>query len=71
MTCNCQNWDNPNPCPKHGMNKGHQADVEHHVIVVRVWRKRMNKKWYYTISRDSIREFISQDFDTKKEATPI
>lgn len=72
MTCNCQNWDDPKPCPKHGLNKGHQpAVVNHQMIVVKVYRRYKNKKWFYTITRDALLEFTSQDFDTKKEAMVI
>lgn len=72
MTCNCQNWDDPNPCPKHGMEKIRQPEtVEHHCIVVKVFRKLENKKWFYSITRDGVHEFTSPEYITKKEATPI
>lgn len=70
--CNCADWDDESPCGIHGERKlPPSEEVCHQIVVVRVCRRYSNRKWFYTIARDALREFTSQDFDTKKEATPI
>lgn len=71
MPCNCQNWDDESPCPTHELKVVRSPIVEHCCIVIHVYRRASNKKWFYTVARDAIQEFVSQDFETKKEATPI
>lgn len=71
MKCNCSDWDDESPCPRHTPKLPQPAVVEHSIIVVKVYRMHRNKKWYYVIVRDGVTEFCSQYFDTKKEATPI
>lgn len=71
MPCNCSNWDTSDPCPIHTPKLERPAVVEHSCIVIKVYRRADNLKWFYTVTRDAIREFESQDFDSKKEATPI
>ncbi len=71
MPCNCSNWDDESPCQIHKEKKlPRSEEVCHLVIVVRVYRRLSNRKWYYTVSRDAIQVFVSEDFDTKEQATP-
>jgi len=68
MNCNCGNWDDASPCTIHGDKKLPRPEVCWHTnYMVNVARRSSNLKWFYTVSKDSIRTFESRDFDSKSE----
>ena len=69
MRCNCGNWDDASPCKIHGEQKPRSEICWHTVYVVTIGRRLVNLKWFYTIAKDAIRTFESEDFDSKIEVT--
>lgn len=65
MKCICSNWDDENPCPIHTPKLVQPSLVEHQCIVVRVYRRRSNKKWFYTTTVDAYNIDMSADFEKK------
>ena len=65
MKCICSDRDNANPCPIH-KNKLPRPEFScNEMYVVRVYRRSSNLKWFYTVSKDAVRLFMSQDLDAK------
>ncbi len=67
MTCNCSNWDDEDPCPKHTPKLPQPEEACHTQIVIRVYRRRSDKRWYFTVVRDAIRIFESEPFPNKEK----
>lgn len=65
MKCNCQNWDDTKPCPKHKPKMPQPEIAEHQIMVVRLYRRKNNLKWFYTIGVDGITTSISDQFEQR------
>lgn len=65
MKCICSNWDDESPCPQHTPKLVQPSMVEHQCIVVRVYRRRSNKKWFYTVTTDAVQVDVSSDQEKK------
>jgi len=66
--CNCADLDDESTCKIHTNKKLPKPDlVEHHLILIRIYRKSENKKYYGTIAKDAIRIFTTDDFSSKTE----
>ncbi len=65
MSCNCSNWDDERPCPRHNPKMPQPDMVLHDTIVVRVYRRRSDKKWNFVVVRDALLTHTSEFIDTK------
>lgn len=65
-TCADLNW----PCPKHGDQSQRWTEiVEHHVFVVRIYRRTSNRKYFSTVSKDAILGIETPiEYEKKSEA---
>ena len=65
--CNCSDWDDESPCKVHIVKLRKPDFVEHHVIVIKIYRKSENKKYYGTVVKDATSCLVTDDFNIKAE----
>lgn len=69
--CHCSDWDNESPCPQHNPKLEQPSMVEHQCLVARIYRRRSSRRWFYTLTKDAVQIFVSDDMPQRPKLLVI